>query len=76
VAVVGTGASAIQFIPVLQPVVGRLDVYQRAPTWVLPRSDRRLTDLEHRVYRRFPLAQRAMREALYYGRDMLAVPFA
>ena len=76
VAVVGTGASAIQFIPALQPGVGRLDVYQRAPAWVLPRPDRRLTDLERRVYRRFPLAQRAMREALYYGRDMLAVPFA
>ncbi len=76
VAAVGTGASAIQFIPALQPLVGQLDVFQRTPAWVLPRPDRPLTKLEHRMYRRFPLAQRTMREALYYGRDTLAVPFA
>ncbi|HEY9283328.1 MAG TPA: NAD(P)/FAD-dependent oxidoreductase, partial [Pyrinomonadaceae bacterium] len=37
VAVVGTGASAVQFVPEIQPRVARLDVYQRTPPWVMPR---------------------------------------
>jgi cation diffusion facilitator CzcD-associated flavoprotein CzcO len=39
VAVVGTGASAIQFVPEIQPVVGHLDLFQRTPPWVLPRGN-------------------------------------
>ena len=40
VAVIGTGASAIQFVPEIQPQVARLHVFQRTPPWVLPRPDR------------------------------------
>src|SRR5687768_4956537 len=40
VAVIGTGASAIQFIPEIQPLVERLHVFQRTPPWVMPRTDR------------------------------------
>ncbi|MGA9858925.1 MAG: NAD(P)/FAD-dependent oxidoreductase [Solirubrobacteraceae bacterium] len=39
VAVIGTGASAIQFVPEIQPQVGHLDVFQRTPPWVLPRGN-------------------------------------
>jgi cation diffusion facilitator CzcD-associated flavoprotein CzcO len=39
VAVVGTGASAIQFVPEIQPQVGHLDLFQRTPPWVLPRGN-------------------------------------
>jgi cation diffusion facilitator CzcD-associated flavoprotein CzcO len=39
VAVVGTGASAIQFVPEIQPAVGHLDLFQRTPPWVLPRGN-------------------------------------
>ena len=74
VAVVGTGASAIQFVPQIQPAVGRLHLFQRTPPWVLPRPARRLTRLERRVYRRFPAAQRAMRAAIYWGRELYAIP--
>jgi cation diffusion facilitator CzcD-associated flavoprotein CzcO len=42
VAVVGTGASAIQFVPEIQPQVGRLHLFQRTPPWVLPRSNPRI----------------------------------
>lgn len=39
VAVIGTGASAIQFVPQIQPLVKQLTVFQRTPHWVLPKSD-------------------------------------
>jgi cation diffusion facilitator CzcD-associated flavoprotein CzcO len=65
VAVIGTGASAIQFIPYLQPDVERLDVYQRTPPWVMPHPNRDVRPDEQRTYRRFPLFQRLVRSAVY-----------
>ncbi|HWJ81532.1 MAG TPA: NAD(P)/FAD-dependent oxidoreductase [Nocardioides sp.] len=65
VAVIGTGASAIQIVPELQKVVGRLDVYQRTPNWVIPRNERKYTSLEKQLFRRVPLVQRAVRAGIY-----------
>lgn len=65
VAVIGTGASAIQFVPAIQPVVGNLTVFQRTPPWVLPKFDRRFSDRAKEMFRRFPILQSAMRTALY-----------
>ena len=45
VAVIGTGASAIQFVPQIQPEVGQLHLFQRTPPWIMPRPDRPLTGL-------------------------------
>jgi cation diffusion facilitator CzcD-associated flavoprotein CzcO len=72
VAVIGTGASAIQFVPQIQPRVAELKLFQRTAPWVLPRPDRPLTPLEHSLYKRFPIAQRTMREAIYWSREGLA----
>jgi cation diffusion facilitator CzcD-associated flavoprotein CzcO len=66
VAVVGTGASAVQFVPRIQPQVEQLTVFQRTAQWVLPKLDRRVTAAEQALYRRVPLTQRALREAMYY----------
>ncbi len=66
VAVIGTGASAIQIVPALQPKVARLDVYQRSPPWILPRPDRRIGPATQALYRRLPALQRAAR-ALRFG---------
>jgi len=74
VAVVGTGASAIQFVPQIQPRVGKLHLFQRTPPWVLPRPARPLTGLERALYRRLPAAQRLMRGAIYWGRELYAIP--
>ena len=74
VAVIGTGASAIQFVPRIQPRVGRLHLFQRTPPWVMPRRARRLTRLERAVYRRLPVAQRAMRTGIYWARELYAIP--
>ena len=75
VAVVGTGASAIQVVPRIQPVVAHLDVFQRTPPWVMPHRDRPITSLERRMYRRFPALQRFVREGVYLSREMLVPGF-
>ena len=75
VAVVGTGASAIQFVPEIAPRVGTLHLFQRTAPWVTPRTDRRVTSVERAVYRRFPAVQRLVRGLIYWGRECLVVGF-
>ncbi|GAA3739813.1 cation diffusion facilitator CzcD-associated flavoprotein CzcO [Spinactinospora alkalitolerans] len=69
VAVVGTGASAIQIVPSIQPEVERLVLLQRTPAWVMPRADRRITRAEQWMYRNVPLAQRISRSGIYLTRE-------
>ncbi|HYH59137.1 MAG TPA: NAD(P)/FAD-dependent oxidoreductase [Thermoleophilaceae bacterium] len=76
VAVLGTGASAIQIVPSIQPEVGRLKVFQRTPPWVIPHTDRPTTRLERALYRRFPALQRAVRRNVYWMREWLVFPLA
>jgi cation diffusion facilitator CzcD-associated flavoprotein CzcO len=75
VAVIGTGASAIQFVPEIQPLVERLDVFQRTPPWVVPHHNRQLTKAERSVYRVLPRAQLAMRAGIYWAREALVLQF-
>jgi cation diffusion facilitator CzcD-associated flavoprotein CzcO len=75
VAVIGTGASAIQFVPEIQPKVARLDLYQRTPAWVIPRRDRPISRLERRLFRAFPALQRAVRAGIYWGRESFVLGF-
>jgi len=76
VAVIGTGASAIQFVPAIQPDVEELHVFQRTPPWVMPRPDRPISKVERAVFRRFPLAQKAVRSGIYWSREALVLGFA
>ena len=69
VAVVGTGASAIQIIPEIQPVAGKLVLFQRTPAWVLPRRDRRISRAERWLYEHLPPAQRLARLGIYVSRE-------
>jgi cation diffusion facilitator CzcD-associated flavoprotein CzcO len=75
VAVIGTGASAIQFVPHIQPQVESLHLFQRTPPWVLPHNDRPISDGERRAYRRLPLLQRLMRSAIYWARETFVLNF-
>ena len=75
VAVIGTGASAIQAVPMIQPIVEHLDLFQRTPPWVMPHRDRPITDFERRVYRRFPALQRVARSFVYWSREALVPGF-
>lgn len=61
VAVIGTGASAVQFVPQIQPHVEELLLFQRTPTWILPHPDRPVAESVRRMFRRFPITQRALR---------------
>ncbi|MCG8591312.1 MAG: NAD(P)/FAD-dependent oxidoreductase [Proteobacteria bacterium] len=65
VAVIGTGASAVQVVPSIAPQVAKLSVFQRTPAWVMPKRDRRYSERARRRYERFPLALRASRFAQY-----------
>jgi cation diffusion facilitator CzcD-associated flavoprotein CzcO len=69
VAVIGTGASAIQFVPKIQPRVKQLHLFQRTPPWVLGRPEHRITEPEKRLLRRVPAAQKALRTAIYWGAE-------
>jgi cation diffusion facilitator CzcD-associated flavoprotein CzcO len=65
VAVIGTGASAIQFVPALQPQAASLILFQRTPAWVVPRMDRALNERERRWFKSFPFLQKLLRLKLY-----------
>ena len=65
VAVVGTGCSAIQVVPAIQPQVERVDVYQRSPGWTFPKMDYEYSERAQRLFERFPVLQRADRAAIF-----------
>ncbi len=65
VALIGTGASAIQIVPEIQPKVGSLTLFQRTPSWVMPDLDRPVTEVERKLFRTLPFTQRAMRWLIY-----------
>lgn len=75
VAVIGTGASAIQIVPELQKVAGHLDVYQRSAPWIIPRNDRVYGSLERAALRRVPGLRRLYRTGLYWAHEALAPAF-
>ena len=73
VAVVGTGASSIQFVPEIQPQVESMTLFQRTPPWVLPHRDRPISRLERLLYRVFPPAQKLARGFVYMSREPLVL---
>jgi cation diffusion facilitator CzcD-associated flavoprotein CzcO len=76
IAVIGTGASAIQIVPELAAIADRVDVYQRTPPWVLPRRDRAFRPWERFAVARVPGYQRTLRTAIYWGRELTVAGFA
>jgi cation diffusion facilitator CzcD-associated flavoprotein CzcO len=65
VAIVGTGCSAIQVGPAIQPIVEQLTVYQRSPGWTIPKMDYAYSERAKRVFERFPAVQRLDRAAVF-----------
>jgi len=66
VAVIGTGASAIQFVPQIAPKVAQLDLYQRTPPWIMPKPDREVSAAEQWLFRRLPFTQKLVRTGIYW----------
>lgn len=65
IAVIGTGASAIQIVPEIAPTAGQLFVFQRSAPWVLPKPDREMKPWEQRLFRWLPVTQRLLRARIY-----------
>ncbi|MFI9812380.1 flavin-containing monooxygenase [Saccharothrix variisporea] len=76
VAVVGTGASAIQFVPRIADEVEHLTIFQRTPPWIMPKMDRSIRSWEQRLFRAVPGAQRLYRNFVYWTRESSALGFA
>jgi cation diffusion facilitator CzcD-associated flavoprotein CzcO len=72
VAVIGTGCSAIQVVPSIQPIVEQLDVYQRSAGWTFPRMDFAYSERAKRLFRRFPLLQRLDRASILAFHELVA----
>jgi cation diffusion facilitator CzcD-associated flavoprotein CzcO len=75
VAVVGTGASAIQIVPELAKRAGKLLVFQRTPPWIVPRGDGPVSGLRRFLYRAVPGFQRLVRWAQYWFSELKALGF-
>lgn len=75
VVVLGTGASAIQFIPAIQPLADRLTVFQRTAPWVMPRHDRTVGAFEKTLLRRVPGLHLLRRTQIYLTREMKLLAF-
>jgi cation diffusion facilitator CzcD-associated flavoprotein CzcO len=75
VAVVGTGASAIQFVPEIAKTAGHVDVYQRSAPYVLPKSDRAYTGAEQTMYDRVSALRKADRLRIFLYGELLTSGF-
>jgi cation diffusion facilitator CzcD-associated flavoprotein CzcO len=75
VAVIGTGASAIQFVPRIQPDVKQLHLFQRTPPWIVARRDVAFSARQKWLLGRSKLLQRLVRSSLYVRRELLALAF-
>jgi cation diffusion facilitator CzcD-associated flavoprotein CzcO len=75
VAVIGTGASAIQFVPAIQPLVKNLYLFQRTAPWVVPRHDRSFGRIERHIFRRFSSIRRVARASIYSFRELVGFAF-
>lgn len=75
VAVIGTGASAIQFVPELVPQVKQLTLLQRSAPWVIPKPDRLFAKIEQRLFKAVPWYDKFYRKSLYWLNESRAIGF-
>lgn len=74
VASIGTGGSAIQYIPEISPKVKNLYVFQRTAAWVIPRDERKYNDLDKKLFSRFEWFRKLHRARLYWSNESRVVP--
>ncbi|MDR6373427.1 flavin-containing monooxygenase [Paraburkholderia caledonica] len=75
VAVIGTGASAIQFVPEIQPRVAQLDLFQRTAPWIMPKPNKRISERARWLFEHVPFTQRVVRSAIYWKLESQAIAF-
>jgi cation diffusion facilitator CzcD-associated flavoprotein CzcO len=75
VAVIGTGASAIQIVPEIAKKATKLYVYQRTAPWIMPRMDRDIGAAEQTLFEKVPATQFLYREFMYWRAELTALGF-
>ncbi len=75
VAVIGTGASAIQIVPSIAKRAGHMDVYQRTASWVMPKPDREISADEQTLFANHPGVQKLARRVIYWVLEMMALGY-
>jgi cation diffusion facilitator CzcD-associated flavoprotein CzcO len=75
VAVVGTGASAIQFVPQIAPRVGKLSLFQRTPPWIVPRLDFAFSEKWKSRFRSIPITRWALRQFIFWRQEFRVLGF-
>ncbi len=75
VAVIGTGASAIQIVPTIAPDVKQLYLFQRTPPWIMPKPDAEISSLRRWLYNNLPFTQALYRRRLYWQHELMALGF-
>lgn len=75
IAVIGTGASAIQFVPQVVPKAAKLTLFQRTPAWIMPKLDREIPPAERKRYARIPGLRRLFRALIFWRQEMMAIAF-
>lgn len=75
VAVIGTGASAIQFVPEIVPKVKALSLFQRSGAWVIPKADRPFKRFEQTLFDKLPAFDRVYRTMIYLKNESRAIAF-
>jgi cation diffusion facilitator CzcD-associated flavoprotein CzcO len=73
VAVIGTGASAIQFVPQIASQVERLSIFQRTPPWILPKLEPPVPNWHHLMFRSIPGCKRLFRSLVYWCQEAVGV---
>lgn len=71
IAVIGTGASAIQFVPQIQPLAKELYVFQRTAPWVVPKPDTNLNDFSKSMIAKYPVIQQSWRKAVAQSLNLI-----
>ncbi|ANF81964.1 4-hydroxyacetophenone monooxygenase [Acinetobacter sp. NCu2D-2] len=74
VASIGTGGSAIQYIPEIAPQCKKLYVMQRTAAWVIPRDERLYHDVEKKLFAKFDWFRKFHRARLYWSNESRVVP--
>jgi len=76
VAVIGTGASAVQFVPEIAPKVSRLHLFQRTPNWIIPKADRSFGPFERWLVRNVAAYRKALRGWIYAYHELRFMGFS
>lgn len=74
VASIGTGGSAIQYIPEIAPLTKQLYIFQRTAAWVIPRDERQYNKLDKKLFEKYDWFRKFHRARLYWSNESRVVP--